>query len=341
MLGVKVRKESAEKIKKYLARQKLMDINYKLVSANEFIYFPIGRPDAQDRRFLSNQKARIVEMKFDGNPARSDYRKRLKKSLGKGYDDATKSYDIIGDIALIDAKRGATARKTARVIMDLNRNVKTVLSKGGPVSGRYRIRKYVYVAGEKKYDTIYNENGASFRIDVRRSFFSTRLAYERNRISELVKDGENVAVMFAGIGPFAIEIAKKHRNARVVAIELNRQAYGYMLENIKLNKVKNVEARLGDVKRVAPQYPGFADRIVMPLPKSAQDFLVPVLKMSKKRCVVHYYAFGKNDTAFEDNELMLRNFFRMNGRRIRVVFRRVVRTYSAKEIEIVIDFLIY
>ena len=41
---------------------------------------------------------------------------------------------------------------------------------------------------------------------------------------------------FAGVGPFAIEIAKSHPRASVLAIELNPSAYGYMLKNIRLNK---------------------------------------------------------------------------------------------------------
>ena len=340
MLGVKVRKERAENIKRYLARQKLMDINYKLISSNEFIYFPIRHPSTQNRRYILGKKAELVDAVFKRSGAKSGYRELLRKKLGSQYGKSTRSYDIIGSIALIESKGTKVARKTAEVIMGLNRNVRTVLSKG-PVKGRYRIRKYTHVAGERRFDTIYNENGASFKIDVRRSFISTRLAFERSRINDLVKDHETVVVMFAGVGPFAIEIAKRHKKAGVMAIELNREAYGYLLENIKLNKTLNVEARLGDVKRVAQKYPGIADRIVMPLPKTAHDFLGSVLKMAKEKCIVHYYAFGKRDSAFDDNIRLLREFFGKNGKRIRVLFKRVVKTYSATEIEVVIDFLLY
>ena len=83
MLGVKVRKEGAEKIKKYLGRQKLMDINYRLVSANEFIYFPIESLVLCTGAFCRIKRLKIVEMKFDRIWYGSD-RERLKKSLGKG-----------------------------------------------------------------------------------------------------------------------------------------------------------------------------------------------------------------------------------------------------------------
>jgi tRNA (guanine37-N1)-methyltransferase len=340
MLGVKAPKANAEKVRKYLAGQKLMVNNYRIFSAGEFIYFPIARQEVQARPFLRKNGAKTVHADFKGGTEMSTYRERLQKELGSRYDDAIKGYDIIGDIAVVESRDRNAALRTAKAIMSVNKNVKTVLRKIGPVSGRYRKRKYEYVAGERKYETVYRENGASFIIDVRKSFFSPRLAFERNRINRLVRKGENVMIMFAGVGPFAIEIAKAHKDAKVVAIELNRDAYRYMLSNIELNKAKNVKAVLGDVKREAEHYKNFADRIVMPLPKDSHRFLDSVLSIAKRRCIVHYYAFGKKDSAFADNETVLREFFRAHGRKIRIAGKRVARPYSPRDIEIVIDFVI-
>ncbi len=334
-----MRKSGAEKIKLYLARQKLMDINYRLVSSNEFIYFPIRSPSPAQRRFLE-RNAKIVDAEFERNSGSQNYRDALRKALGDDYDSAVKSYDVIGSIALIEDAEIKTARKIAKAIMAINRNVKTVLCKVGPVSGVYRVRKYRHVAGVKTYETVYRENGAVFSMDLRRSFISTRLAYERGRISSLVGRKENVVVMFAGAGPFAIEIAKLHRDAKIVAIELNRSAYSYMLRNIRLNKADNIEARLGDVNKVAADYAGFADRIVMPLPKSASNFLGAALKVARKGCTVHYYAFGKRESAVADSKRTIKEFFARHGKRVSFVSSRTVRTYSPSEIEIVLDFKI-
>ena len=340
MLGVRARKKDAQKIKQYLARQKLMANNYNLISSDEFIYFPITCADRGRSRDLPGLGTKVVNMDFEPVGEKSDYRKKLHAALGKSYDSVAKGYELLGDVALINASSKRIGKEMAKVIMEINKNVKTVLSKG-PVFGRYRVRKYSYVAGRRKYTALYKENGASFNIDVRSTFFSTRLGFERARVCRLVKDGENVMVMFAGIGPFAIEIGKAHRGCHVVGIELNRRAYKSMVENIKLNKLDNVDAKLGDVSKEVANYRNFADRIIMPLPKESHKFLESALLVSKKRCTVHYYAFGSKGSGFSEQEDMLRSFFKGHGRRFKVLNRREVRPYSAREIEMGLDFQIY
>ncbi|MHB1829812.1 MAG: class I SAM-dependent methyltransferase [Candidatus Micrarchaeaceae archaeon] len=342
MLGLKASKGDAERVRKYLARHKLMDNNYRLISDDEFIYFPISRGGIKRvKGLLKGRDMALADKAFARAGSAKNYRELLAEKLGAGYDKATKSYDIIGDIAIIDAEDMAVAKVMAAILMGINRNVSTVLAKGGPVKGRYRIRDYIYIAGRRRYSTIYKENGASFAIDVRKAFFSSRLAFERERINKLVGTGENVVVMFAGAGPFAVEIAKRHRDSRVVAIELNKEAYRYMVQNIKLNKAENVTAELGDVKKVAKKYRRFADRIIMPLPESSREFLGSVVLVARRGCVVHYYAFGERESAFKDCVSELREFFRKARVPFRVVSKKIVRPYSASRIEVCIDFRIY
>jgi tRNA (guanine37-N1)-methyltransferase len=339
MLGLKVSKEFAEKAKRYLRVHALLSNNNRILRNNSFIYLPLSsKPESRVGDYLrKNFRARIVDTGFGKKESRSDYRETLLELLGKReYEKARKSYDILGNIAIIDAE-GRTARKLAEAILTTNRNVKTVLRKGGAISGRYRTRKYYHVMGKRNYTARYRENGAVFEFDVRKTYFSTRLAYERQRIVNKVKDGERVMVMFAGIGPFAIEIARARKRARVVAIEINRNAYRYMLNNIRMNKTPNVVPELGDVKRIANKYPHFADRIIMPLPKESYKFLDSVLKVAKNGCVVHYYAFGDSRSAYEEHAKKLTEFFRKHGRRIGIIDKRIVRPYSSTEIEVVLD----
>lgn len=252
----------------------------------------------------------------------------------KEYERMTKSFEMLGDIAIIDAER-KTARKFAEIVMKAHKNIETVLRKGGAVAGKYRTRKYIFVLGKKNFIANYIENGASFVFDVRKVFFSPRLGYERKRIMDLSKDGENVIVMFAGVGPFAVEIAKKNRRSMVIAIEMNKTAYKYLLENIKKNKLLNVVPELGDANSASVKYKGFADRIIMPLPKSSHKFLDSALSMAAKNCVIHYYAFV--DDEGEAERKRLKEFALKNGRKIRVVGQRTVRPYSSRISEIVLD----
>lgn len=341
MLGLKVPKRNAERVRRYLARQKLMDINYRIISCDEFIYFPILRPRPADRAYLARSGASLSRVAFKATTRKAyDYRSSLRKALGEDYKLVSKGYDTVGSIAIIDSEAIGKAKRIGKVIMELNKNIKTVVMKGGPVAGRFRRRKYRFVAGKRRYEALYAENGAIFKVDIRRSFFSPRLAYERERINRLVGRKEKVMVMFAGVGPFAIEIAKRHRDASVVGIELNREAYKSMVENIKLNRVENFEARLGDVNKVAVEYRNFADRIVMPLPKDSYGFLGAAVCAAGRSCIVHYYAFGNRDTAFALHKERLGKYFKGLGIRFEVLLEREVRTYSPSEIEIVIDFRI-
>lgn len=267
---------------------------------------------------------------------RASYRELLIREIGeKKYAEIAKGFDVLGNIATIDADR-TVAKKVGKIIMDTHSGVETVLGKGSPVRGKYRTRKYFFVLGKRNYVAHYNENGASFVFDVRKVYFSPRLAFERKRVTDLVKDGENVVVMFSGIAPFAVEIAKKNKRSKVVAIELNRAGHKYALENIKLNKTGNVIPILCDAKKPPKKYLNFADRIIMPLPTDSYSFIGPAFKMAKKKCVIHYYAFVEDDGAHEIERLM--DFSKKNGRKFKVIGKRVVRPYSSRISEMCIDF---
>ncbi len=249
-----------------------------------------------------------------------------------------RGYELYGSIAVVESGP-REAKSAAKRLMLSNKNIKTVLRKGGAVSGKYRTRKLVYVAGAKNYLAEYRENGCVFRFDMRKVFFSTKLAYERKRISELAKDGEHVIVMFAGVGPYSIEIAKPHRKSKVVSIELNPQASRYARENALLNKTPNVVVEQGNVEKFTGKYSRFADRIVMPLPMDSFMFLPAALKMCAKLCTIHYYTFCK-EKEVGATIAKLKRFLKSKGRRLRLIGWRAVRPYSATDIEIAVDFVV-
>ena len=341
MLGLRVKKHNAEKARRYLERHAQLSINHKLIGSNSFIYLPIN--EGTDRKSLEKARkefgAKVLEKKFEPLKSQGKYREMLQENLGSRYEQATKSYDLIGNMALIDAK-GTVAKEIAKAIMSTNKNVETVISKGSAVTGKYRVRKYVHILGKRNFIATYRENGATLTFDIRRTFFSSRLAFDRLRIARQVKKGENVMVMFAGMGPFVVEIAKMQKSAHVVGIELNRSACKYMRQNIAINKATNATAQVGDVKKLANKYRGFADRIVMPLPKDAYQFLDSVLVVAKKKCIVHYYGFGNKESAFEEHIEKIGKFLSSKGVKFKVLDKRVARVYSPKEIEVVLDILI-
>lgn len=250
-------------------------------------------------------------------------------------------YDILGSTAIIEVRGNRKdEKKAAKNLMQFDSRIKTILVKAGPVSGEYRTRKLRYVLGIKKYNVEYKENGCIFAFDPRKTFFSSRLSFERSRILSLSKDGENVIVMFSGIGPFAIEIAKKNKNSNVAGIESNPYASKCMEKNIKSNKLTNAISESGDVRKFSKKYANFADRIIMPLPWSSMEFLDVAEKMAGPQCTIHIYVFGKTETVLKDSWKKIREHARKSKFSTSMLSSRTVRTYSSSEIEIVIDYLL-
>lgn len=273
---------------------------------------------------------------------KKDYEKKIIDTIGEEeFSKLSRGYDLLGNIAIIEFKGSKkNAKRIADILMKWNSNIHTVVEKVGAVSGKYRVRKVAYVAGKKNFVAEYKENGCTFRFDIRKVYFSNRLSFERSRILGLVKKGENIMVMFAGVGPFAIEIAKTIKETKVVAIELNSAGYKYMLENVKLNKTDNVEPVKGDVKKLSSKYRNFADRIIMPLPKSSLDFLDDAHRVAKKQAIVHLYAFSAASDPFSDIYEKVRKRAKEKGYKVKLLDKRLVRPYSANESEIVIDYQI-
>ena len=327
MKYIKTRPEEAEKVRRRIRRMGLAAAGYRVLKKGGFLYFPIIREDSRvGGAVVRNYSERATDGIRD---AVREFKEKYKNS--------SKSIELLGNIAVIEASEGI-AGKLATAVMEENKSVSTVVMKSSAVKGRYRTRKYRYIAGKRTYMARYRENGCTFVFNLRKSFFSSRLAFERKRVADLSKNGEKVVVMFAGVGPFAVEMAKGRPKSKVVAIELNNSAYKYMLENIKINHTDNVAPVCGDVVEESKDYLGFADRIVMPLPKEASDFIGYGISMAKRRCIFHYYAFAEGGDPFSKQVSYIREEAAKRNMRFKLLFKRIVRTYSASVVEIVLDF---
>src|SRR3989344_6695638 len=150
------------------------------------------------------------------------------------------NYDLLGNIALIKFPRNTklSAKKVfANKFLKQHKQITTVLEKSNKISGRLRTSKTKFISGLKTKEVLYRENNCLFRFNIDTCYFSPRLANERKEISSIVKKGEEVLVLFGGVAPFAIVIAKTGKPKRIVSIELGRECCRYALENIKRNKV--------------------------------------------------------------------------------------------------------
>jgi tRNA (guanine37-N1)-methyltransferase len=245
---LKTKKKDAESERRKLVSKGILNLGYSPKTDKDNVYFPLTKeiPGSIKSEFEVTQRKKMTledTLQEEG----------ISPSL------IAKSFDIFGDIALVEINgkvSKADEKKIAKAVMKMHPSIKVVTKKTGPISGEYRVRKLKVIGGENRTDTMHKEEGCIFHLDIANSYYSPRLVYERRRISALVKDNEDVFVPFAGVGPFAIAIAKNHPKARVLANELNPDAYKYMLENIKINKVTNVIPIEGDAKRILVRIPG-------------------------------------------------------------------------------------
>jgi len=203
----------------------------------------------------------------------------------------TSGVDLIGDIAIVrlDELRPQEKRKVAKELLASLKNVKVVMEQEGGIEGEFRLRSLRRLAGERRTLTIHRENGCSFKVDVARCYFSPRLSTERLRVANLVGEDEEVLNMFAGVGPYSIAIARL-RGARVMSCELNEYAADLHVENDRINKVEGrVEVVKADARRLPEITKKRFDRILMPHPSEANEFLPTALEMARQGAIVHYY----------------------------------------------------
>ncbi len=272
--------------------------------------------------------------------------RNLREALkGKLTDDELRrlrAFDIIGDIAVIKLPDELLPKKhlIGQALMRVHRHVRTVLRQVGAVSGEFRTRELEVIAGGPRTETTYHEGGCTFKADLARVYFSPRLAHERLRIASLVKPGEVVTNLFAGVGCYSIIIAKHSRAARVYSIDKNPNAFKYMCENIRINKVGDrVAPILGDAREVVKaQLAGKADRVLMPLPELARKFFdVALLALKPGGGIVHLYDFGEEPEPFKKSLEFVRATAGASGKKVELCESRKVRSYAPRVYHVVLD----
>ncbi len=333
--AIRVPRKKGEEMRRRLSSSGILDERYFPTHDEKHVYLPVkGKVP----------RYKLFEVEAREREARKGFKEMLSEIVGGGAEGIFSSYDIAGDIAVLEIPDNLKnkEKEIAEALLKADRKIKVVLRKESGMEGEYRVRRFSFLAGEKRTETTYVEHGVRMRLDLSKVYFSPRLSHERGRISEKVKAGETVLVMFAGVGPFALVIAKKQKDARVYGIELNPDAVRYFEENIRLNGMEGrVEAVLGDVRKVVPaRFAGVADRVLMPLPKSAEDFLDVAFLAAKKGGIIHFYTFVNRAEGKEAAERKVLEAAKGAGRRAEILESREVRPFSPSTVQIVVDFKI-
>lgn len=283
-----------------------------------------------------------MNVKHKKDRAPTTLKQALKNKLPKKLENIIpSSFDVVGDIAVIEIPEELKKYELliGNVLLSLHSNLKVVCRKHGIHKGKFRTQEYRILAGERRKETVHKENNARIKLHIEKTYFSSRLGTERLRVSKLVKSKENILVMFGGVAPYACVISKNAEPKKIVSVELNPHAHKYAVKNILLNKLKNVEVVQGDVKIIVPKLKGKFDRILMPLPRNAEDYLGQAFKKIKKNGVIHMYNFG----LLEETELILEKIKKqatVHKKKYKILNIQKCGQYSPRKFRVCIDFVV-
>lgn len=254
------------------------------------------------------------------------------------------SFDIVGSrqgaVAIVEIPEELEEYKyeIAKAIMKINKHVKAVLRKIGPRRGAFRLYEYeILIPGPT--EVIHKEAGYLIKVDPTKVYFSPRDQSDRLEIAEQVRDGETILYLFAGVAPYAIAICKR-RNVHVIhCVEINPIAVRYMIENVRLNKLKGKIVPIeGDVNVVAPKFYYKSDRVLMTLPLGAYEYVHHgILCIRREGGVLHFYHIGKEPDIFSEAENIVKEAADKFGREITIINRKIVRDYAPRMYKIRLD----
>ena len=306
----------------------LMNMEYRIKACEDYGYIPINKdiPDYE-----------IVDV--DLEPMKRvphNFSEILEDELAPDeIENLRTSFDTIGEIVILEIPEDLQDKK--QLIGDAALKFtkrKAIYMKKSAIKGTTRVRDLEFLSGVDDSVTIHKEHGARLKLDVREVYFSPRLATERKRVMESVKDGEKILDMFCGIGPFPIVIAK-NKNVNITAVDINESAIYYLDENIKLNKLKgNIKTYCGDVREVSKSFKTKFDRIIMNLPGLAYTFLNVSVDLIEDGGTINYYEFSDS---YEQGIKRLEEACKKAGKQVEIINTRKVKSTSPGEWHVAID----
>lgn len=322
---IQVEKKQGEQVRKELMEKGMLDTSVRIASDERYVYIPLI--SIADLGALPFEDLQVTEHEFTVHKKPVT----LEQILG-----SIPRYEVVGSIALLESDE-TDMEKAADALLQVQPHIRTVLLALSPVEGEFRTRRFTFVKGESTTQTIHKEYGCKYAIDMEKAYFTPRLATERYRILEQMKDGETIVDMFAGVGPFSILIAKNHPRCRIVAIDKNPEAVKFLRHNIELNAVDNVEAVEGDAREEAQKYAGIADHIIMNLPHTAREFLDAAMVIAKNGTVIHYYDITQEDDLYETSIRHIEVAASKAGFTIDGISKRIVRSYAPHQYNVCIE----
>lgn len=249
------------------------------------------------------------------------------------------SYKVLGEVVLLRLRPGQDEREALRYVEARHPGARWVLAYEG-VEGPLRRPRVRLLRGEEPVVTVYREAGVEYELDAANLMLSLGNKFERLRTAAAVREWEVVVDMFAGVGQFTIPIAVHARPLRIHSIEINPEAYRFLVRNVRRNGVEDlVETRLGDCRDVVRGLGAVADRVIMGYFGGTVDFLPYALSVLRPSGgVVHVHEVVRHEEVERFvGEVVMRA--RVLGYDALPVWVRTVKSYSADQVHVAVDLL--
>lgn len=315
---LRLKKESAQRAKEFLMQKGWLATSISVGrSAQRYILLPLNEKADESLLVKKFAPARIDHRNLKALPPTSGNLKNLLQHLipENKIDALIRSYDTVGDICILEIPKELEKFELTigHAIKRAFPNIKVVAKKEGKRTETERVQPLKIITGEKRFITTHKEHGVSMKVDLSKVYFSPRASSERLRLANLVKRNEKVLVMFSGISPYPLVIAKFQPNCHIWAVELNKEAHKLAEENIRINRAGHIVTAIqGNVTEVLPKIGERFDRIIMPFPEQNWDFLDLALKYATPNAMIHFIAFVNESELDAAKEKILKTAKRAN-----------------------------
>ena len=259
-------------------------------------------------------------------------------------DELISAFDQIGEIIIVRIPDSLLSKKKiiGETLLNEVKIVKSVFYQASAVEGDFRTRNLEILAGEDNTETEYKEFGCRFRVDVANAFFSPRLSTERERIANLIQEGEIMTNMFAGVGMFSIMAAKKTK-CTVFSLDINPVASKLCEKNIELNKlagdVISINGNATDI--INEQLMNKSDRTLMLLPERSDEFLESAINTTKDGGIIHYYSHMHADKKIDAGKLSEEHYLKVTPVKSEILSSKIVRPVGPRYYQTVVDVKIF
>ncbi|TFF63621.1 MAG: class I SAM-dependent methyltransferase family protein [Promethearchaeota archaeon] len=251
-------------------------------------------------------------------------------------------FQIIGKKIIIKLPSKLMEKKylIANAYLELLPHMESVYLNEGKVKGKFREPEIIHLTGKENDIAFHKEHGVIYKFDITKIMFSQGNLRERRHLASLVKDGEIIIDMFAGIGYFSLPIGKLSNPKKIYSIELNPLSHQYLVENIKLNNLEDIiEPIHGDCKEIVLEISNEikADRVIMGVFPAPKEFIKEALSLVKDSGTTYHYegVVDKEEIMdlFEEFSEIAKNL----GFKTYLKDKRVVKSYGPGLFHVVLD----